>query len=518
METGRFGCAANPRFIEQHFTPTRSRYQRLRSRFLCYPATLLLHFCGKIVTVDAMRTVLLFGFLCLLTGCASFGERTLKIRHEFANGNLEKANAEIDKALKNRKQSDADLLKLNRAIIALSKGKPKEAETLLREVRDKFDQYERDREKRAAEKALSMLLDDNTVAYSGEDYENVLIRVFLALSNLMYDGTDAPAYALQIGYKQNEIIHKGNVQDPKDSQRKINPKSETYRQVAIGPYLIGAMQEAAYRNHDDVIKAYEAVNAWEPEFAQGRQDLERARRGVHAQPGNGVVYVFALVGEGPFKVQQNCEVLQDSQILATALIAMMSSRPVLPDFAPVMIPYIVRPRETVSAISVSVDGKWNGQTETLTDIGRMAEEQFEAVKPQIVARAVVRRTLKKGILYGTKEAVDASPWVGLLMDVGGMIWESIETADTRSWNLLPAEIQVTRLEVPAGEHRLTLQPMSRVFSMAHRGYIVSGASVRVGSEHSRTIVVEPGRNTYVLVNFPGNELVGDIVVSNEPER
>jgi len=442
----------------------------------------------------------------------------MKIRSEFTGGNIEKANTEIDKALKARKRSDADLLKLNRAIIALSSGKPKEAETLLREVRDRFDQLERERERRVAEKAVSMLLDDNTVAYSGEDYENVLIRVFLALSNLMHDGTDAPAYALQIGYKQNEIIRKGEMKDPKDSDKTVNPKEESYRHVAIGQYLIGVMQEATYRNHDDVIRAYEAVNTWEPGFSQGWQDLERARRGVHAQPGNGVIYVFALVGAGPYKVQKNSEVLQDAQILTTFLFAMLSKRPTIPDFSPIMIPYIVRPRETVSALSVSISGKWQGQTETLTDIGRMAEEQFEAVKPQIVARAVVRRTLKKGILYGSKEILDVSPWVGLAMDAGAMVLQSLETADTRSWNLLPAEIQVLRLEVPVGEHRIALQPMSRTFSLVRRGYVMSSASVRVGSQHSRTIVVEPGRNTYVLANFPGNELVGSIVVSNEPER
>jgi hypothetical protein len=143
----------------------------------------------------------------------------------------------------------------------------------------------------------------------------------------------------------------------------------------------------------------------------------------------------------------------------------------------------------------------------------MAEEQFDAVKPQIIARAVVRRTLKKAAVYGTKEATDANKWVGLAMDVGGMLWEAAETADTRCWNLLPAEIQVTRLEVPAGEHHLTLQPMSRVYSMASRGYIVSESSARLGSVQSKTIRVESGRNTYVLANFPNDELVGSIVVS-----
>ena len=465
-----------------------------------------------------MRTVLFLAALCVLTGCASFGERTMKIRNDFANGHLEKADTEIDKALKKRKSSDADLLKLNRAIIALSSSKPREAETLLREVRDSFDRQENERTKRAAEKTVSMLLDDNTVSYAGEDYEKVLIRVFLALSNLMHDGTDAPAYALQIGHKQNEIIQKGAVQDPRDSKKAINPKAAAYRQVAIGPYLIGAMQEATYRNHDDVIKAYKSVNAWAPEFTQGRLDLERAQHGVHAQPGNGVVYVFALVGRGPFKVQQNCEVLQEAQIWTTFLIAMMSNRPTILDFAPVMIPHIVRSAESRTALAVSIDGQWASWTETLTDISRMATEQFEAVKPQIIARAVVRRTLKKGVVYGTKGATDANTWVGLLMDVGGMVWESLETADTRCWNLLPAEIQVTRLEVPAGEHRITLQPMSRVYSVARQGYLVSDDSAQVGSAQGKTIRVEPGRNTYVLANFPNDELVGDIVVSNDLER
>jgi hypothetical protein len=461
----------------------------------------------------------LIALLCLLTGCASFGERTLKVRNEFAHGEIEKANLEIDKAIK-KKKSDADLLKLNRAIIALSSGKPKESEILLREVRDRFDQLDKEREKRVAQKTLSMLTDDNSVAYSGEDYEKVLIRVFLALSNLMYDGTDAPAYALQIGHKQNELIKKGAVQDPQDAQKKVNPKADSYRQVAIGQYLIGALHESSFRNHDDVTKAFELVNAWEPGFTQGRLDLERARHGVHAKPGNGVVYVFALVGSGPFKEQRNCEVLHEAQIWTTLFIALMSNRPTLPDFAPVMIPCIVRPRDSVSALAVSIDGqsvagRWGGRTETLTDIGRMAEEQFEALQPQIIGRAVARRAIKKAVLYGTKEVVDANPWVGLAMDVGGMIWESLETADTRCWNLLPAEIQVTRIELPAGEHQLTLQPLSRIYSLSHRGYIVSDSSIRTGSARSKAIRVEPGCNTYVLANFPSDELVGEIVVSNE---
>jgi hypothetical protein len=450
-----------------------------------------------------------------LSGCASFGERSLKIRQDFASGNLESAQTAIDKELKKKRRKEADLLKLNRSIIELSNGNARQAEQLLREVRDHFDQNEIEAARRTGEKAASMLLDDNTVAYCGEDYEKVLIRVFLALSNLMQDGSDAQAYALQIGQKQNEIIAKGALPEKNSDGKTINLKAESYRQVAIGYYLTGVLQEETYRNFDDVCKNYAAVCACEPAFSPGRQDLERAKTGIPCQQGNGVVYVIGLVGSGPYKVQQNCDVLQAAQFMTTAMLSMMSSKPVIPDFAPVMIPCIVRPHDTVSSLAVSIDGKWNTQTETLTDIGQMAEAQFEAVKPQIIARAVLRRALKKTLIYGVKEGTDSNPWVSLALELGGILWESFETADTRCWNLLPAEIQVARLEVPAGEHRLALQPQSRIYSTAYNRYVMSANPVRNGSEESRTIRVEPGHNTYVLANFPSGALAGKIVSSGD---
>ncbi len=449
--------------------------------------------------------------LFIASGCASFGERHLKIRNDFERGDLEQAKTQIDERLKKKKRGEEDVLKLNQALIELCSGRPKESEKLLREVRDRLDKYE---QKNIAEGAASYLLDDNVISYAGEDYERVLVRVFLALSNLMQDGSDAHAYALQIGQKQNEIIARGLMKDPKDAEKKINPK-ESYRQVAIGPYIIGALREETILNYDDAKRAYTAVCAWEPNFAQGKRDLQRATGGVHSAKGNGVVYVFGLVGPGPYKLQRNSEVSQASLFIASIILSMIGKHSVTPGIAPVMIPFVVRPREAIPSLSVSVDGKPAAQTETITDIGRMAEEQFEAIEPQIVAKAIIRRAVKKGILYGTKEFTDANPWIGLAMDIGGIIWEASETADTRCWNLLPAEIQVARIELPVGQHTLALQPSSRIYSLSNSAYLPTPDSVKVGTEESRTIRVYEGRNTYVLANFPNNRLVGKIVVSND---
>src|SRR4051812_4876583 len=115
----------------------------------------------------------------LPAGCATYADRLHVVREQFASGNLKGAEAELDKGT--RRRSDADVLKLDRSIVQLAAGQPKQAEQTLREIRDRFDYLD---QPAIAEKALSSLTDANHTAYHGEDYEKVLVRVFLALSNL----------------------------------------------------------------------------------------------------------------------------------------------------------------------------------------------------------------------------------------------------------------------------------------------------------------------------------------------
>ena len=129
----------------------------------------------------------------VLCGCATYADRLHEVRVAFYAGDLDGAEEAIDKHLKHR--GEADVLKLERAVVELCDGRPRDAERTLREVRDRFDYLE---QADAAEGALAMLTDDNTRGYAGEDYEKVLLRAFLALANLMHDGGDARAYALQV--------------------------------------------------------------------------------------------------------------------------------------------------------------------------------------------------------------------------------------------------------------------------------------------------------------------------------
>lgn len=452
-------------------------------RSLCF-----LHaFACRVLLVPSVIGVV----LAATSGCTTYTSHVREAHRAFYAGDLPAASAALDE-IGDRRPGDRDIIELDRAIIELVGGRPGSAESRLRTVRDRFDFLE---QQSMAEEGLALISDDTRRAYAGEDYEKVLIRAFLAISNLMGDGEDALAYCLQVDEKQRELIGQGL------RGADQNPKL-AYQPVAIGPYLHGVLREASHSSYDDAERAYAAVASWEPEFQLARVDLARAQAGVHSARGHGVVIVIALVGRGPYKEETTAPATSAALLIADRLVTASSDHSLPPTIAPVKVPQIAIPINSVSDVEVLVGGQPSGRTETITNIGRLATLQYEATRDHVVARAVARRVLKKSAVYGVKSALNVdSAWTELALDAAGVVWEATENADTRSWGLLPETIQVARVELPFGSHELSLRPL-------HRGR-------RVGPGSSRTVHVDDGRNTYVLAYFPTERIVGEILTSGE---
>lgn len=432
--------------------------------------------------------------LVVASGCSTYARRVTGIRESFYRNDLSGAGKQIAEGLE-KSGSDADLLKLEQAMIRLAEGKPAESERLLREVRDHFDASSGPS---IAKTTLSYLTDDQRRAYSGEDYERILIRAFLALSNLMHDGGDAEAYTLQMIAEQERVIAEGT------NDKGENPKAN-YQRVALAPYLRGALRESTHHDYDDAKRAFETVAVWQPDFAPARHDVERASFGHHSEKGQGVLYVFALTGRGPYK-QEVVEVPSSAALLvAGEILSAVGDQTVPPNIAPVKVPRVVARPNSIQSISVQIDGHAVGQTATITNISQLAVQQYQAIETQVVGRAVARRLVKKGIVYGAKEATDmvkGSP-LSLAVDLAGVAWEATESADTRCWGLLPDRIQVLRVELAAGAHELRLAPVAR--------------GVQGGATPPTKIEIGDGDNTYVLATFPGDHVVGRVLASRRGE-
>jgi len=427
--------------------------------------------------------------LLLLGGCATHTDRLLAVRNSFYGGDLATAERLLDAELEHSR-GDTNVLLLEKASVELAAGRPAEAEQTLRSVRDQFDFLE---QKSLAETSLSMLTDDETLAYAGEDYEKVLIRGYLALANLMHAGGDAEAYCLQMADKQAQIIQSAVQEDG------TNPKAG-YQQVALAPYLHAALREATHRDFDDVARYREMVVSWSPGFSPGYDDLTRSRHGRHSAPGHGVVYVIALVGRGPLKDEVEEIPSTAAVMIANAALNITGNKTLPPVVAPIKVPRVVASPNRVSEWAASVDGTHGGMTSTITDVTQMAIEQCEAQLPHVVARALVRRAVKEAAVYAAKQTTGAQEgtFEAVAFELAGLVWQFTENADTRCWGLLPDRIQVLRLELPAGDHEIGFQPLDR-------------NRLPIGASAGQRINIPDGRNAYVLVNYPGPQPDGQIL-------
>src|SRR5205809_7679884 len=91
----------------------------------------------------------------LLTGCATYAERTLKLHNAYYDNQLAAAESEVAERLKHDR-ANSDLIQLDAAMIELAAGNAKAAEQTLRAVRDHFDYLE---QPAIHEKAAAMLTD-----------------------------------------------------------------------------------------------------------------------------------------------------------------------------------------------------------------------------------------------------------------------------------------------------------------------------------------------------------------------
>lgn len=426
--------------------------------------------------------------LCAISGCSTHAHRLADPRNSFFSNDLGRAHSQLSK-LKEKPKNDETVIELDLALVEMLQGDLKSAENRMRAIRDQWDYLE---QKSILEETAAVIADDNRRAYAGEDYEKLLLRVCLTLSSLLQDGVDAESYSLQTLDKQRDLQQKA------ENKWGSEVVAASYCVPPIAPYMRGILREATWNNYDDAAKYYRETSQLLPEHPYILEDIERAESSVHSRPQHGVVYVIAMVGRGPYKVEEDAEATQQALLIADQILSAVSKYSVPPTIAPVKVPGIASPPKPFDLIGVEA-GNVRTTTLPITDLHHLALSSYEAKRTEVIARAVARRVIKKGAVYAAKDHLDASSDIAsLAMDAAGVLWEASESADTRCWGLLPREIQIVRLELPVGSHVVNLEPISQGRPVAN------GSSVQVD--------VLAGRNSYVLGYWPGLQPIGELLV------
>ncbi len=199
---------------------------------------------------------------------------------------------------------------------------------------------------------------------------------------------------------------------------------EAYHVPPIAPYLRGVLREATMSNYDDALRAYQHTDALMPGAPFVLADIERVTHGVHSAPKHGVVYIVSMIGRGPYKTEVAAQATSDALLIADRIVSAVGQYSVPPTLAPIKVPEIVSSPKPFDVIGVRVNGIPTSTTLPLTDLHAMAHQTFSAKLPEIMARSVARRVIKKGAVYVAKDQLNASaPIASLAMDGLGVAWK-----------------------------------------------------------------------------------------------
>ena len=427
-----------------------------------------------------------------LSGCATYSDSFAPIQTDLATRQYDSALKDLEKQSKDKK--DRVLYLLNRGMVLRMKGDFAASNQALEAAKQEMNRLYA---ASVSENAMSFLLNDATVSYGGEDYEQVLVHLYMALNYLELGQEDeARVEALQVDLTLREI-----------SSRVLGSK---YTQDAFSLYLSGMIYEDLGEWSDAMIsyrQAYQAYKRYPASFEMPvpetlKHDLLRMAQRVGlkdeasryskafgiplatdasaSEPGATGQLVFILNnGLAPIKREKVGSFLAPPPPFGG---------PELPVYVTIALPYYESRPNDVADFRVSA-AKEQSNGETVENIDAIARASLDSHMAAITVRAIARAAAKAKI----QQAVDRAGHGGDRDQAAAALLGSIavriaalatERADTRSWLTLPAAIQMARLSLPPGKYTIRVE-------------LLGAAGNMVSAREYPGVTITGGRRTYL---------------------
>jgi hypothetical protein len=396
--------------------------------------------------------------LAALAACATFSDTIQTTERNLAQQQPKAALAEYEKLKPNA--ADRVLYLMNTGMLQRMSGDYDTSTSTLEAAKGQIEQL---RALSLREQALSVTVNDATKAFTGEDYERVMVNNFLALNYLERGQLDAARVeALQVDVLLRE-------------KQQRTSKGNPYQEDAFARYLTGIVYEDEGEWSDAMIayrKAYEAYNKQLKAFGVAmpetlKHDLIRLadRMGIADEAKRyreefkidktpseaellerGEVVFVVNAGLAPLKREKAVTALNP----ATGRIV----RVAVPEYRPRAHAFAYARLSTDSASATS------SRVENVEAIAmKTLDSEMAGITARAIARAIAKDTLAGAAGAGASSGNNSSgaagaALLGLAVNLAGVF---TERADTRSWFTLPGEIHLARLALPPGEYKLKVE-------------------------------------------------------------
>lgn len=393
-----------------------------------------------------MRSLLLAALT--LTACATYTDQTLAIRNQVIHGQLPEALEELNKSSIASRKRDEVLFRMERGMLHYLSGQYDKA---CKDWEKSFYKSEELYTLSLSKTAASLTVSEDFTDYEGEDHERVLVPVFSALSYFSAGNLNAALVEIRRAYN---LISKLKLTE--DDQA---PRIDGF------PFLVsGILYEANYNwdsaiieyrkalkfyrrdvwDSSQAIRQFTAESLWRlAEYRNRREIIADLEDAGFKKPSDSLTSrleqaeVFVLVerGQSPIKVPKDFGFQHSEGLVNISFPAYQA---------------ITRASATTQLLCNGVECERSFKA---TDIGILAERALEKRRIRDIAKLTARLLIKEG----TRQA--AKKHLGELGGLAVMIANvATERADTRSWTLLPENIQIARIKVPTNiEYKIALR-------------------------------------------------------------
>ncbi|MBW2201423.1 MAG: hypothetical protein JRF71_11435 [Deltaproteobacteria bacterium] len=423
---------------------------------------------GECEVIPVGRSICgMFTCLCILvlawTGleaCAHKVDHYARLNQSIDEQDYEFALKLMDESKASYKDRNAVLFYMENGLVAHFAGRYQESNQSLLKAESRLDElYTRSISKQAA----SFIFNDNTIPYRGEDFEDTLVNLFMALN---YAGLglieDALVEARQLDNELNLI-----------NSRYADDQKNVYSEDAFIRLLMGVLYEAgdeindafiSYRRAEEVYRTDYQHNygVHPPQFlienllsAAQALDFDKEMLTIqqmypsisHPDPDEkrnlAEIFIIHYNGLGPEKVERAWVVpVPEGYIVKVAY------------------PQFEKKNYEIARGVVRLRHLDNGKTyhfstQLVEDIGSIAIVNLDNHMARIKAKAIARAATKYFIIKVASEEAreQGGDLVGVLVQLAGNITAALtERADVRYWRMLPDEIRIGRALVPAGKY------------------------------------------------------------------
>jgi uncharacterized protein len=339
-----------------------------------------------------------------------------------------------------------------------------------------------------SKEAVALLLNETVTNYKGEDFERVLIHMYMGINFLMLRNADSARVSFK---KVNDLL------------RDINQTSgKTYKQNLMAKYLTAiAFELSADLNKDENDREfayieYKQINELDPKLELAYSDLQRLAfqlgdnedytkwitkygKLYNAPKDTGELIIFFQAGQGAVKKSRG-NLLDDSK-MKVGITASLNGMPLKAGvtIAGVMIalklaenpiPVFQKRSNKIKQLIINVNGNDLSNTILLEDIENTAvrnmEDNYSRMYLKVAAGIATKAVVSVGAGVAAKEIAKSagkkgsavSGLIGLVVGAGtGTALLSQIKPDLRCWHSLPANLQIGRLFLNPGTYEISIK-------------------------------------------------------------